>query len=88
MDSLGKMYGKRATGVQRQAFRAFYTRSKDKVLGEEERALETVYIQDSLKMEREKLEKTKKKVAKEKSGDFQARGSAVNISAECIHATG
>ncbi|XP_059072930.1 uncharacterized protein At2g27730, mitochondrial-like [Cryptomeria japonica] len=85
MDSLGKMYGKRATGVQRQAFRAFYTRSKDKVLGEEERALETVYIQ---KMEREKLEKTKKKVAKEKSGDFQARGSAVNISAECIHATG
>ncbi|XP_057841450.2 uncharacterized protein At2g27730, mitochondrial [Cryptomeria japonica] len=85
MASLGKMYGKRVMGVQRQAFRAFYTRSKDKVLGEEERALETVYIQ---KMEREKLEKTKKRVAKEKSGVFQVGGSAVNQSAERIHATG
>lgn len=51
--------------------RYFSDGNKGRVLSEEERAKETVYIQ---KMERERLEKMKKKVEKEKSekGDVAA----------------
>lgn len=51
--------------------RYFSDGNKGRVLSEEERAKETVYIQ---KMERERLEKMKKKVDKEKSekGDVAA----------------
>ncbi|KAL7107943.1 hypothetical protein ABFS82_06G084400 [Erythranthe guttata] len=42
----------------------YFSDGKGRVLGEEERAQETVYIQ---KMERERLEKLKKKAEQEKS---------------------
>ncbi|PIN14962.1 hypothetical protein CDL12_12406 [Handroanthus impetiginosus] len=42
----------------------YFSDGKDRVLGEEERAKETVYIQ---KMERERLEKLKKKAEQEKA---------------------
>ncbi|KAL8527311.1 hypothetical protein ACS0TY_005254 [Phlomoides rotata] len=42
----------------------YFSESKGRILSEEERAKETVYIQ---KMEREKMEKLKKKAEKEKA---------------------
>ncbi|KAL7147089.1 hypothetical protein ABFS83_06G084700 [Erythranthe nasuta] len=42
----------------------YFSDGKGRVLGEEERAQETIYIQ---KMERERLEKLKKKAEQEKS---------------------
>ncbi|KAL8518201.1 hypothetical protein ACS0TY_009537 [Phlomoides rotata] len=42
----------------------YFSESKGRILSEEERAMETVYIQ---KMEREKMEKLKTKAEKEKA---------------------
>ncbi|XP_072978315.1 uncharacterized protein [Typha angustifolia] len=53
-----------ATGVIRTSSRLFSDGGKGRVLSEEERAAENIYIQ---KMEREKLEKLKKKAEKEKA---------------------
>ena len=63
MAASGRLCVRSVMGVQRQACRAFFTKSKEKVFDDEERAAESIYIQ---KMERERLEKLKKKLAKEK----------------------
>ncbi|KAL8051543.1 hypothetical protein ABFX02_06G154000 [Erythranthe guttata] len=46
--------------------RRYFSEDKGRILSEEERAMETVYIQ---KMEREKMEKLKKKKADQEKAD-------------------
>eukprot|EP01018_Ginkgo_biloba_P013013 Gb_10047 [translate_table: standard] len=67
--TFGRLGLGRTSLVNRMAWRSF-SEGKGRVLGEEEKAAENVYIK---KMEKERLEKLKQKMEKEKQAGGEAR---------------